>query len=121
MPQIEDELKPKVADMLEKQRAALAVELDALDLASEKAIAMLKKAKKYDMKLGSHIAWLATKRAEVVSHLRQLEKHDRAMTKTPEQRFSLIKAYLRTEASPMQLAEVGTLVTERTEGRSMLS
>lgn len=121
MPQIEDELKPKVADMLEKQRAALARELDALDLASEKAITLLNATEKYDLKVGSHLAWLAKQRAEVVSHLRQLEKHDRAMTKTPEQRFSLIKAYLRTEATPMQLAEVATLVSERTEGRSVLS
>lgn len=121
MQQEDDELRPKVADMLENQRVAMARDLAALDQISQRAIIDALAGPKLDLKASSHVAWVATQRAGIVGQLRQLEKHDRVMSKTPAQRFALVQSYLRTEASPQQLAEVAQLVAELTSGRSVLS
>src|ERR1700749_4551086 len=42
------------------------------------------KAKIYPDKLVSHLAWLTDKLGELTTALRQLEKHDRHMARTPE-------------------------------------
>jgi len=116
-----DQFKSEVAQMLEKQRDRLAIELDALDDLSSKAIAEARKSKEYDVKLGSHIAWITGKRAEVLSHLRQLEKHDRLQSRTPAQRFQLVRAYIENEATPPQRAELFQLLAELDSGRSVLA
>lgn len=116
-----DDLKSKVAGLLDRQRDSLDTELAALDELSKRAIAAALSAKRYKATLTSHVAWVASKRAEIVSHLRQLEKHDRTMARTPGQQFVLIKAWLRTEATPAQRAEVAEMLATLASERSVLS
>lgn len=99
-----------VTQMLDSARKSLAKELDFLDECSQKAMDELNAAGEYDIKLGSHIAWVARQRAEITGQLRQLEKHDRVMAKSPEQRFKLICAWVETEATPEQRARVAEII-----------
>ena len=99
-----------VTQMLDSARKSLAKELDFLDGCSQKAMDELNAADEYDIKLGSHIAWVARQRAEITGQLRQLEKHDRVMAKSPEQRFKLICAWVETEATPEQRARVAEII-----------
>jgi hypothetical protein len=116
-----DDLKSKVAGLLDRQRDSLDAELAALDELSKRAIAAALGAKKYKATLTSHVAWVASKRAEIVSHLRQLEKHDRTMSRTPAQQFALIKSWLKQQATPEQRAEVAAMIADLAEQRSVLS
>lgn len=110
----------EVADMLDEARESLAKELRSLDELSDRARKKALDAPKYSIQLASHVAFLATKRAEIVSHLRQLEKHDRAQSKTPEQRRQLIKAAIR-QMAPHELAEIADLVAELGQERRLLA
>jgi len=110
--------------MLDRARESMNRSLIALDSCAARAEKLLLEPtdpQKYDDKLASHLAWLTSRVAEVTSALRQLEKHDRVMSKTPEQRFQLVCAYLRSEASPVQRAAVAELLGELDRGRSVLS
>lgn len=84
------------------------IELDAL---SKRAAKAARSAKKYSIPMASHVAYLATKRGEIVGQLRQLEKHDRLVSKTPEQRFRIVLAYVR-ELDATKLAELEMAITE---------
>lgn len=114
----------EVSEMLDTARETLAEALEALRAGQARVIAKLKtldEAEEYDDKLGSHLAWVASKVAEITSSLRQLEKHDKVMAKTPQQRFDLICAYLRAEATPEQCAAFSGILRERAEGSRVLS
>jgi hypothetical protein len=116
-----DDLKSKVAGLLDRQRDSLDAELAALDELSKRAIAAALGTKKYKATLTSHVAWVASKRAEILSHLRQLEKHDRTMARTPGQQFVLIKAWLRIEATPAQRAEIAEMLAAVASQRGVLA
>ena len=117
----------EVSEMLDRARETMNRALITLDTCAGRAEEQLlrpangRKPRKYDDKLASHLAWLTSRVAEVTSALRQLEKHDRVMSKTPAQRFALVCAYLETEASPIQRAEVAGLLARLDQGRSVLS
>ncbi len=115
----------EVSGMIDTARETLAKALKALDDAQTRVIAKLDQAtaddEPYDEKLGSHLAWTAAKIAEITSALRQLEKHDKVMSKTPAQRFKLICDYLRAEASPEQCAVFRDILRERESGSRVLS
>jgi hypothetical protein len=70
-----------------------------------------KGSKKYSIPMASHVAYLATKRAEIVGQLRQLDKHDRVMSKTPEQRFRIVCAFVR-ELDAVKLGELEQVIAE---------
>lgn len=116
-----DDLKSKVADLLDRQRDSLDAELVALDELSKRAIAAALSAKRYKATLTSHVAWVASKRAEIVSHLRQLEKHDRTMSRTPAQQFALIKVWIAQQATPAQRAEVAEMLAALASERGVLA
>ena len=107
--------------MLDRARETMDRALQALDKASQGVIEELSKSKSYDIKLGSHLAWVTRQVGEVTSAIRQLEKHDRVMSRTPEQRFRLVCEYIRSEASPIQRAELAAVIAELDQGRSLLS
>lgn len=109
-----------VSEMIETQLVSMARELVALDAVSERAIAAERASKKYDVKLGSNVAWIAERRANVLAELRQCEKHERHMVRTPEQRQQLVLEYVR-QAGPVHLAEIAAVVRERELGRSVLA
>lgn len=109
-----------VHEMIETTLATLARDLEALDAVSKRAIAAEKRSKKYDIKLGSNIAWIATQRAAVLTELRQLEKHDRVQAKNPAERQRLICEYAR-RATPEQRGEIMAALVEADQGRSVLS
>lgn len=111
----------EVSEMLDRARETMNRALVALDSASDKVIAEIAAAPKYPDKLGSHLAWITRQVAEVTNALRQLEKHDRVMSRTPAQRFSLVRHYIEAEATPPQRAELLRLLTELDAGRSVLS
>lgn len=96
----------------------MGIALSALDRATQRIVATLDDPDRpYDEKMGSHLAWVTAKIAEVTTALRQLEKHDRVMSKSPEQRFKLVCVYLRTEATPEQRADVQRLLAELDNAR----
>lgn len=109
------------ADLLDRCRNALDKAVTALEWAQSKVIERLENAEQYDQKLGSHLAWTAAKVAEITTSIRQLEKHDRTMVKSPTQRFGLVKEFLRGEATPIQRAEIMAMLGELVEQRSVLS
>lgn len=115
----------EVDEMLDRARESLnrrLITLDALADRADKTIGkVLSGDEPYDIKMASHHAWMTGQVAEVVSALRQLEKHDRQMSKTPAQRFALVCKYLKDEASPIQRATVAQLLAELGQGRSVLS
>lgn len=101
-----------VANMLERARKTLDKALTALDEAQDRVTEKLANADEYDDKLGSHLAWTAGKISEILSSLRQLEKHDRHMSRTPEQRFRLVLEYVRSEASPEQRVQIRDVLAQ---------
>lgn len=111
----------EVSEMLDRAREMMSVGLMALEKAQARAIKALEEPGVYNDKLGSHVAWSIRQVSEVTSALRQLEKHDRLMARTPEQRFRLVRAYIEAEASPLQRAELLGLLQQLDTGRSVLS
>jgi septal ring factor EnvC (AmiA/AmiB activator) len=110
----------EVAEMLDRARETLNRNLISLDLATAKVEQQLAEATTYDHKLGSHLAWVTGKVAEVTSALRQLEKHDRAMSKTPEQRFALVCDYVRELDAPRR-AQLMQILTAIEGARTVLA
>lgn len=106
----------EVSEMIDVARETLAESLLALQSAQARVIQELSDDaaadKPYDEKRGSHLAWVAAKIAEITSALRQLEKHDRIQGKTPEQRQRLILAYVQTQATPDQRAEIAAAIAQ---------
>lgn len=126
----------EVADLLERCRQTIEKNVAALDACCSRAIAMLKpppaprkrrgsKARRaatpapYNDKLVSHLAWLTIRVAEVTTSLRQLEKHDRTMARTPEQRHKLVVSYIR-QLDPVRRAELAQLIAGLDQERSVL-
>lgn len=109
-----------IETLLDQQLSALETDLAALDKLSQRAIKATSSAKKYDKGLASHVAWLAGKRAEIVSHLRQLDKHNRVMSNDPERRFAIVKEYIRG-LDLVKRGEILEFVTQLEQGRSVLS
>jgi superfamily II RNA helicase len=107
--------------MLDRARESMNRALIALDSAATKVMAAIEAAPEYPDKLGSHLAWITRQVAEVTNALRQLEKHDRVMSRTPAQRFALVRGYIEAEATPPQRADLLQLLTELDTGRSVLS
>lgn len=66
----------------------------------------------YDKDMASHLVWLVLQMAGISTELRQLEKHDRVMTRTPEQRWALVCEYVKRELSPRQRTELATMLEE---------
>lgn len=116
-----DDLPSKVADLLEKQSESLAAELQTLDELSVRARVAALEAEPFDVKLSSHVAWVAAQRAGIITHLRQLEKHNRVQSRTPEQRFDLVKSYIRNELDPPRRAELAALLVELEQSQRVLS
>jgi hypothetical protein len=110
----------EVADLLDRSRQTLSKALGALDLGCDKVIEKLTTDTEYDKNTGSHLAWVASKVAEVMSALRQLEKHDRLMAKTPEQRFALVCAFVRDLGAP-QRAQIAQLLASLEGERKVLA
>lgn len=106
----------EVSEMLDRARESMSKALTALDLACDKVIAELAEADEYNEKLGSHLAWVTAKVAEITSALRQLEKHDKAMAKSPAQRHALVMQYIRDLDAPRR-AEIVALCSELEKGR----
>jgi hypothetical protein len=71
------------------------------------------------VRLNSHLAWLLERVARLQDSLRQLEKHDRIMTKTPAQRYQLVMAFLR-DLAPDQRANVARELAALDAGASEL-
>lgn len=105
--------------MLDKCGVAIAAALPALSACIEQIAKKIEGKETYDIKDGSHLAWLSSYIVALSSELRQLEKHDRSMSKTPKQRFELVIKYLRT-LSPEQRAEAAA-VLQVEDGRSVLA
>lgn len=66
----------------------------------------------FDINLGSHLFWATERLAGICSELRQLEKHNRVMSRTPEQRWALVCDYVRNELSPRQRTELATMLDQ---------
>lgn len=111
----------EVSEMIDRAREMMSRSLIALEEAQKRALAQLAEPGDYDDKLGSHVAWVTRQVAEVTGALRQLEKHDRLMSRTPEQRYQLVRAYVEHEASPLQRSELLGLLQQLDTGRSVLS
>lgn len=110
--------------MLDRARDTLDRALEGLDRANvmvTQRLADLEAAGEYDEKLGSHLAWSAAKVAEITSALRQLEKHDRTQSRTPEQRFKIILEWARCEATPVMRAELAALLASLDTEQRVLS
>jgi hypothetical protein len=73
----------------------------------------------YNDKLGSHLAWTTSHMAGVVNALRQLEKHDRHMARTEDQRYRLVEAYIR-QLDPIRRAQLRETLGELEQERSVL-
>lgn len=137
-----DDDENKVGGLLDRCRDRIERNMGALEDASERAIGLLRaslapqkaartprgrvikgakveRAKEYDDKLVSHLAWLTIRITEVATSLRQLEKHDRAMSRTPEQRHRLVLAYIK-QCDPVRRAEIGAEIGKLAEQRSVL-
>lgn len=110
---------PEETSMLDKCVAAIAAALPALSACIAQIAKKIEDKQEYDIKDGSHLAWLSSYIVALSSELRQLEKHDRSMSKTPKQRHDLVLKYLRT-LSPEQRAEA-IAVLQVEDGRSVLA
>lgn len=110
----------EVSEMLDDARETLAANIKALDDASTRCRQRLAddaaNDKPYDEKMGSHLAWISAKVAEITTSLRLMEKHDKSMAKTPEQRRKLIFEYVRRELDPAGRQELMILLTEIDHG-----
>jgi hypothetical protein len=129
------EPKNELADLLDRCRGTIERNLSALEDAGDHVIGMIRAALKppatkkrgkktsrrvkYDDKRVSHLAWLTIRVCEITTSLRQLEKHDRTMAKSPEQRQKLVEAYIR-QLDPVRRAELGQLIASLAEQRSVL-
>lgn len=71
----------------------------------------------FDEEVSRAGAALARALKECSGELRQLEKHDRRMTMTPEQRFAELIKYLRT-LSAEQLERAGAVMDDLRKGRA---
>jgi aspartokinase len=116
-----DEIQPPTdADLLEKARISLAKSMETLEICLERVRKQLATEQGYDAKLGSHLAWVTSHMAGVTNALRQLEKHDRHMARTPEQRHELVLAYLQ-QLDPIRRADVRAKLDQLDQKRSILS
>jgi superfamily II RNA helicase len=111
----------EVHEMLDRARESMDRALRALDSATKRVIEKLEGNEEYDEKVGSHLAWVTAKVAEVTSALRQLEKHDKAMSRTPEQRFRLVIEYIKNELDPARRAQLAELLSGLEQERRVLS
>lgn len=84
----------EVQGLLDRARDSLDRSITALEKCSEKVRQKLDANEEYDSTLASHLAWLTRGMADVIGQLRQLEKHNRAQAKTPEQRHKLVRDYI---------------------------
>lgn len=71
----------------------------------------------FDESLARAGAALSRSVKDICGELRQLEKHDKRMVLTPEQRFTELKKYLRT-LDPMQRKEILALMQGIEKGRT---
>ena len=71
----------------------------------------------YDVNLASHLFWSTERLSGISAELRQLEKHDRVMTRTPEQRWELVRDYVRNELSPRQRTELAAMLEQLQNAR----
>lgn len=71
----------------------------------------------FDVEVSRAGAALARALKEISGELRQLERHDRHMTVTPEQRFTELLKYVRTLDS-MQIDALANVVNELQSGRA---
>lgn len=106
-------MRPDVETKLTKVTAAMAAAIPVLAKCVDRVAELLTDpGQKYDDKLASHLVWLTLQMAGISNELRQLEKHDRVMSRTPEQRWALVLEYIRTELSPAQRLELATMLDD---------
>jgi len=114
----------EVSEMLDQCRERMNRALQSLDRCQERVIKELEKSEKdgtgYNDKLGSHLAWMVGKVAEVTSALRQLERHDRQQSKSPEQRRRLFHEAIKRMPSH-ERAEIAELLGQLEQRRELLA
>jgi len=108
-------------ELLANCRRTLAKSVRALDKCCDTVIAKLDAATEYDSALASHLAWVNERISAVTTAIRQLEKHDKAMSRTPEQRFRLVCEYIRNELDPPRRATLVDLLSGLEQERRVLS
>lgn len=103
------DLETKLSKVTTAMAAAIPVLSRCVDRVAE---ILTDTTQEYDDKMASHLVWLTLQMAGISNELRQLEKHDRVMSRTPEQRWALVLEYIRTELSSRQRLELSTMLED---------